>query len=324
MSPAAGFGMDVVKTHIERIGGTVELLSQPGQGTTVRVKIPLTLAIIPGLVVWAGGERFVIPQVNLHELIRLEGDEVRTPGAHSFHAGFPAAERAAAGCGPQRAFLSSRRCGPPDEINMVVLQADGPPLWVDRGPDRRQPGNRGKTDGPAAKRAELLRRGHHYGRRPDCADSRRSGNRLSFRRDRAAWAGQAHARPPRGAARRLRRPPAGRCCSAGPAAFERLAIPLAQVARLENIPATSVERAAGRAAVQYRQRILPLLHLAEMLGGSRRSRRDPARLSFTATSASEFGLVVDEISDIIDETIGDPVSLRPPRACSVRPLWGAR
>ena len=127
----------------------------------------------------------------------------------------------------------------------------------------------------------------------------------------ARRAGQAQRRPPRGAARRLRRPPEGPCCCSAPAAFERLAMPLSQVARLENIPATSVERAAGRAVVQYRQRILPLL-LAEMLGGSRRGRRDPARSSSTATRTSEFGLVVDEITDIVDGTVGNPVSLRTP------------
>jgi two-component system chemotaxis sensor kinase CheA len=69
-----GVGMDVVKTNVERIGGAVEVASQRGVGTTVRIKIPLTLAIIPGLVVMSGGQRYVIPQVSLQELIRLEGD----------------------------------------------------------------------------------------------------------------------------------------------------------------------------------------------------------------------------------------------------------
>src|ERR1039458_3627299 len=69
-----GVGMDVVKSNIEKIGGIVDVFSRPGEGTTVKLKIPLTLAIIPGLVISSGGERFVIPQVSLLELIRLEGD----------------------------------------------------------------------------------------------------------------------------------------------------------------------------------------------------------------------------------------------------------
>jgi two-component system chemotaxis sensor kinase CheA len=120
-----GVGMDVVRTHIERIGGTVDLISESGRGTTVRVRIPLTLAIIPGLVVTAGGERFVIPQIGLHELIRLEGDAVRTRIEH-VHATpvfrhrdvlLPLADL------NQVLGLESRRS--PDEISVVVLQADG-------------------------------------------------------------------------------------------------------------------------------------------------------------------------------------------------------
>ena len=66
--------MDVVKSHIEKIGGVVDVFSRPGEGATVKIRIPLTLAIIPGLVIMSGGERFVIPQVSLLELIRIEGD----------------------------------------------------------------------------------------------------------------------------------------------------------------------------------------------------------------------------------------------------------
>ncbi len=69
-----GVGMDVVKSNIEKIGGVVDIFSRTGEGSTVKLKIPLTLAIIPGLVIMSGGERFVIPQVSLLELIRLEGD----------------------------------------------------------------------------------------------------------------------------------------------------------------------------------------------------------------------------------------------------------
>ena len=69
-----GVGLDVVKSNIEKIGGVVDVCNRPGEGATVKLKIPLTLAIIPGLVITSGGERFVIPQVSLLELIRLEGD----------------------------------------------------------------------------------------------------------------------------------------------------------------------------------------------------------------------------------------------------------
>lgn len=67
-----GVGMDVVRANVEAIGGTIELQSVIGQGTTLRIKIPLTLAIVPALVVVAGGERFAIAQTNLIELVRLD------------------------------------------------------------------------------------------------------------------------------------------------------------------------------------------------------------------------------------------------------------
>lgn len=69
-----GVGMDVVKTNIERVNGTVQVYSQVGQGTTFKIKIPLTLAIIPALIIHSGNECFTIPQASIQELIRLESE----------------------------------------------------------------------------------------------------------------------------------------------------------------------------------------------------------------------------------------------------------
>ncbi len=65
-----GVGMDVVKTNIERIGGSIDLKSTPGEGTAFTIKIPLTLAIVSALIVEASGERFAIPQISVVELVR--------------------------------------------------------------------------------------------------------------------------------------------------------------------------------------------------------------------------------------------------------------
>jgi two-component system, chemotaxis family, sensor kinase CheA len=69
-----GVGMDVVKSNIDQIGGTVEIKSVPGKSTTLRIKIPLTLAIVSALIVEAEGERFAIPQIAVVELVRVNGD----------------------------------------------------------------------------------------------------------------------------------------------------------------------------------------------------------------------------------------------------------
>jgi two-component system chemotaxis sensor kinase CheA len=70
-----GVGMDVVRTHVERAGGQVELESHLGKGTVIRMKMPLTLAIIPALLVKDGDQRFAIPQANLLELVYLDEDQ---------------------------------------------------------------------------------------------------------------------------------------------------------------------------------------------------------------------------------------------------------
>ena len=72
-----GVGMDVVKTNIEKIGGTIDLKTTPGSGTTFIIKIPLTLAIVSALIVEAGKERFAIPQISVVELVRAQKEASR-------------------------------------------------------------------------------------------------------------------------------------------------------------------------------------------------------------------------------------------------------
>ncbi len=72
-----GVGMDVVKTNVEQISGTIDVTSEEGKGTLFTVKIPLTLAIVSALVVEAHGERFAVPQINVVELVHA-----RTAGTH--------------------------------------------------------------------------------------------------------------------------------------------------------------------------------------------------------------------------------------------------
>ncbi len=263
-----GVGMDVVKTHIERIGGAVELISAPGQGTTVRIRIPLTLAIIPGLVVSAGGERFVIPQVNLHELIRLEGSDAKlverihsAPVFRRRNVLLPVADLSD--------VLHLEKQRPPDETSIVVLQADDRRfgLIVDQIGDSQEivvkpvgqqlkglncyAGATIMGDGKIALILDVAGLGARSGVLPQAGPDSRNAQV-------GATSGDAEARRT-----------SLLLCSAG--SFPRLAIPLSQVARLEKIPVSTVEHAAGCAAVQYRSRILPLLNVAEMLGsGSQR------------------------------------------------------
>lgn len=72
-----GVGMDVVKTNLDKLGGIVDIESSVGKGTTIRIKLPLTLAIIPSQLIRVGEERYAIPQVNLEELFRIPAAQVK-------------------------------------------------------------------------------------------------------------------------------------------------------------------------------------------------------------------------------------------------------
>jgi two-component system chemotaxis sensor kinase CheA len=71
-----GVGMDVVKTNLDKLGGKVDIESLPGRGSSFRIKLPLTLAIIPSLLISESGERFAIPQVSVGELIRIPANRI--------------------------------------------------------------------------------------------------------------------------------------------------------------------------------------------------------------------------------------------------------
>lgn len=118
-----GVGMDVVKTSVEAIGGTIEIHSESGAGTTLRIRIPLTLAIVPALIVRSGSETYAIPQIALVELLRLQEPDLE------FIHNAPVFRRR----GRLLPFLSlSEQLGIKSEasegteaINVAVLQADG-------------------------------------------------------------------------------------------------------------------------------------------------------------------------------------------------------
>jgi len=72
-----GVGMDVVKTNLDQLSGQVDITSEINVGTTISIKLPLTLAIIPCQIIEAGGERYAIPQINLEELLRIPAAHVK-------------------------------------------------------------------------------------------------------------------------------------------------------------------------------------------------------------------------------------------------------
>lgn len=72
-----GVGMDVVKANIDRLGGKVEIVSEPGRGSSFKIKLPLTLAIIPSLILKSSDEIFAIPQANVLEMLFIPGEMIK-------------------------------------------------------------------------------------------------------------------------------------------------------------------------------------------------------------------------------------------------------
>jgi two-component system chemotaxis sensor kinase CheA len=294
-----GVGMDVVRNNLERIGGTIEVLTEPGRGTTFGLKIPLTLAIVPALLVEAVGKRFAIPQVNLIELVRLEGEE-ELGRIESIH-GAPM-YRLRGNLLPL-VFLAEQLGAPPpaeapEELLVVVVQADGTRfgLVVDAAQDTKEivvkplgevlddldvyAGATIMGDGRVtlildvvglAQRAGVLR-----------PDGRRGAAEAAHAEDRAVDQQEALL-----------------LFECGPEGL--VGLPLATLDRLEELPRGLVERSGALDVVQYRGAILPLVDLSERLFGQPScSDADPMQVIVYSQGDRRVGFVVDRLVDIVE------------------------
>ena len=297
-----GVGMDVVKSHIEKIGGVVDIASRAGEGTTVKIKIPLTLAIIPGLVITSGGERFVIPQVSLLELIRLDGD---SSDKHIEHVhGTPVYRRR--GSLLPIAYLNNvlglKSSESADAVNMVVLQAEDRQfgLVVDGINDTQEivvkplgkqlkgiaeyAGATIMGDGRVALILDVLGIGQRSG---VMTESREQSRAVSDQKAQKELEQQ-------------------RILLFRAGSFDRLAVPLSLVARLEEFPQSAIERAGGGQVVQYRNRILPLICLREVLEPgipALEQEPDPVQVVVFNDGDRSVGVVVDQILDVAEEVV---------------------
>lgn len=315
-----GVGLDVVRTNIEKIGGTVDLESRTGRGTTVRMKIPLTLAIIPALTVTSGGDRYCIPQVNLLELVRLEGEQAAR-GVEQIQ-GAPV-YRLRGSLLPLVYLAQQLHNGepPPDpsEITIVVLQADDRQfgLVVDAIHDTEEivvkPLQKQLKGVTVFAGATIMGDGR-VALILDVLGLAQRANVVSGARGRAL-----SEKPTAAAAPATSRLPLLLFSATD---GSRMAIPLALVARLEELPRTSLERSGGRDVVQYRDEILPLLDVSRELrrmGRAGRTRVRPAgngrpapapnaegdtiQVIVYAGEGRRVGLVVGSILDIVEEEV---------------------
>ena len=307
-----GVGMDVVRTNIEKIGGIVDVQSKPGQGSTVRMKIPLTLAIIPALIVASGGDRYAIPQVSLLELVRLEGEQARkgielVNGAPVYRL----RERLLPLVYLNRELKAESK--PPDaaspemqNVNIVVLRADDRQfgLVVDEINDTEE-----VVVKPLSKQLKIV---NTYAGATIMGDGKvalildvmglaQRANVVGEARDRSLTEKEGRGSP--GAALENQRN-AVLLFQYGESG--RMAVNLALVARLEEFPGDSVEIAADQEVVQYRGQIMPLLRVSEVLeskrGKSEHKDQEPLHVVVYSDQGRSVGLVVDRILDIVEES----------------------
>lgn len=307
-----GVGMDVVRTNIERIGGSVDVSTAAGEGTTFRIKIPLTLAIIPALIVTAGPERFAIPQVSLLELVRLDGAEARAAIEHVH--GTPV-YRLRGNLLPivhLHEQLELERLKDDDVINIVVLRADDRAfgLVVEGVSDSAEIvvkplGNHFKGISTFAG-ATILGDGR-VALILDVMGLAQQANVVSETRDRSLSEGTDRAESAAAdttAALLFRTPDDG-----------RMALPLSLVDRLEEVEPATIEHTGANEVVQYRGDILPLLRLASVLPERRLVPRTdepaapagPLQVVVVVDGDRRIGIVVDQILDIVDQ----PIALEP-------------
>jgi len=255
-----GVGMDVVRTNIEKIGGTVDLESTQGQGTTVRTKIPLTLAIIPALIIVSGGERYAIPQVSLLELVRLDPEQARRE--IEWLQGAPV-HRLRGTLLPlvfldEQLQLETTR-GVADDVNIVVLQADDRPfgLVVDAIRDTEEivvkPLQK-QLKGISVFAGAAIMGDGRVALVLDVVGLAQRARVISGAKSRVLSEQESPTPATAGEAESL--------LLFTPRAGGQMAMPLSQVARLEEFPYAMLERLGGGHVVQYRGEILPLIDVS--------------------------------------------------------------
>jgi two-component system chemotaxis sensor kinase CheA len=328
-----GVGMDVVKTNIEKIGGSVDIQSSLGKGTTIKIKIPLTLAIIPALMVTTGGDRYAIPQVSLLELVHLEGEQAKK-GIEMIHGapvyrlrgnllplvnlnhelcveeGVKGSDReplngsnsfVGEGTVTQTLdFVSAleRQMAEHAAVNIVVLQADGRHfgLVVDGINDTEEIVVKplGKQiKGISTFAGATIMGDGQVALILDVLGLAQRANVVSEVRDRGVGEKAAEAESRHDDGESL-------LLLRGPD-DGRMAMPLSLVARLEEFARTAMERSEGQYVVQYRGQILPLIHLSSALTERRQQPRN--------AGASEPGAEDEKIQVVVYTDQGRSVGL---------------
>ncbi|HVW01359.1 MAG TPA: hybrid sensor histidine kinase/response regulator [Planctomycetaceae bacterium] len=292
-----GVGMDVVKTQIERIGGTVDLSSRVGLGTTIRIKIPLTLAIISALVVESGGLSFAIPQLGIVELVRLAAEDTRKIEKIHNNEVFRLRNRLLPLVHLDEVLGLSHTHSAEQDVNIVVVQVgdDQFGLIVSEVFDTQEIVV--KPVGNLLKDIDIYQGTTILG-----------DGRVIMILDVAGIASQFSGQLESALEHEQQRLDqeaelAGQTTSL--LLFEageegHMAVPLSLVSRLEEFPRSQIEKTGDQLVVQYRGDLLPLLPLSP---SNATAVPDPQPVIVFSEGQRSMGLMVDRIQDIIQDRL---------------------
>lgn len=292
-----GVGMDVVKNNIDQVNGAIDIQTEVGRGTAIRLKIPLTLAIIPALIVKSVGERYVIPQVSLLAVVSLAAEN-SARGIERVHDA--AVFRWRGRLLPLVDLSAELRLGPKklteEAVTVVVLQAADRffGLMVDAVVDSAEvvvkPVNR------------VLARTRVFAAATIMGDGRAAMilDVLGLAQRAVVLSGRAEQSSATRGAKGMR-PTASvdeQQVLVVRVGGELAVVPLTNAIRLEHFPAKAVERLGKRPVAQYRGRVLPLWHF----GGadiSTLAADSVLNVVVYIEGDHSIGLVVDELVDIL-------------------------
>ncbi|HUK60718.1 MAG TPA: hybrid sensor histidine kinase/response regulator [Stellaceae bacterium] len=288
-----GVGLDVVRANLERLGGTIDIDSAPGHGTTFKIVLPLTLAIVSALIVESGGERFALPQMAVLELVQVGGEHKiewlnRVPVLRLRDRLLPIVWL--------RRLLGQSRGETAGEPIVIVTEAAGRTfgIMVDAIADAEEIVV--KPVGPVLRGIPIF-----------AGNTILGDGRVVFILDPAGIAAAKGGVGISAAATPAAPVPAPKdhgeqfsllLFRAGTAGVK--AIPLGVVGRLEEIDLADVEFADGKPVVQYRGRLMPLAAMSSDTFAGARGRRP---LIVLAQDEDAVGLVVDAIEDIVEEAV---------------------
>ncbi len=310
-----GVGMDVVKTNIEKINGAIDVQSATGKGTTVRVSIPLTLAIVPALIVQCRSERFAIPQVNVLELVGLDNHENQHIELVHGAPVYRLRENLLPLVYLDRELQLQALDAPIDSTgSIVVLQAVGRQfgLIVDDILDTEEIVVKPLSEqfkGIAAYAGATIMGDGRIALILDVLGLAQAARVLTDTRASAHEALPLDARLETSGDRQT-------LLLARNGADGLIAIPLSKVTRLEGFPAHLVKRVGDREFMEYRGQVIPVVRLSQIVppAGSAESGSTGASIEVVIHSAQghTIAVIVDCIVDIVEEdpTI-DALSSRP-------------